>query len=87
MACPQCKGIEEVFDGREARKDLRKYRKKGPSRTTRMLIDAVSEGGVEGPYAARRRRRYRGHPARAAADRHVCRLRCRRLVGIHRGGP
>jgi magnesium-protoporphyrin O-methyltransferase len=47
-ACPQCKGIEEVFDGREARKDLRKYRKKGLSRTTRMLIDAVSEGGVEG---------------------------------------
>lgn len=48
MACPQCQGIEEVFDAKEARKDLKRYRKKGPSKTTKMLIDAVSDGGVEG---------------------------------------
>lgn len=48
MTCSQCKGIEEVFDQKEAARELKKYRKKGPSKTTRMLIEAIEEHGVEG---------------------------------------
>ncbi|NNE35955.1 MAG: class I SAM-dependent methyltransferase, partial [Rhodothermales bacterium] len=40
MSC-QCKGIEDEFSGRVARRELRSYRKKGPRGTTRQLIDSV----------------------------------------------
>jgi len=46
--CPQCLGIEKEFDRALAARDLRKYRKRGPARTTRMLIDALKAEGVEG---------------------------------------
>jgi magnesium-protoporphyrin O-methyltransferase len=36
------------FGEREARSDLRAYRRSGPARTTRWLIDGLAEGGVEG---------------------------------------
>ncbi len=48
MVCRQCQGIEEFFDEKEAESELSRYRRKGPDKTTRMLIDAVGEGGVEG---------------------------------------
>ena len=50
MDCCQCKGIESVFDEKEARGKLRDYRKSGPSKTTAMLIEAVKRlaHGVEG---------------------------------------
>src|SRR5881394_3076776 len=38
---------ESVFSGRRAKKDLERYRKKGPDKTTRMLIDALKQAGVE----------------------------------------
>jgi magnesium-protoporphyrin O-methyltransferase len=41
MDCCQCKGIESLFNEREAQRELAAYRKSGPSRTTRMLIDAL----------------------------------------------
>lgn len=41
MPCAQCSGIEELFDGRMARDQLRKFRRKGPDRTTRMLLDEI----------------------------------------------
>jgi 16S rRNA G966 N2-methylase RsmD len=39
MPCSQCDGIEQLFDVKEARRRLRKLRRKGPDATTRMLID------------------------------------------------
>ena len=48
MPCSQCRGIERFFDDKEAAKELRSYRRKGPSRTTQMLLDAIGEHGVEG---------------------------------------
>ena len=48
MACKQCQGIEEFFDEKEADKDLAAYRKKGPAKTTRMLVDAIAAQGVNG---------------------------------------
>ena len=47
MSSCQCQRIEKIFDEREARKDLKRYRKKGPSSTTRMLLDAIKTEGVE----------------------------------------
>lgn len=48
MSCPQCCGIESLFDTKTASKDLRAYQKKGPSKTTRLLIQALKSEGVEG---------------------------------------
>jgi magnesium-protoporphyrin O-methyltransferase len=39
MHCAQCSGIEEQFDAPTARAQLRKFRRRGPDRTTRMLLD------------------------------------------------
>ena len=47
MACCQCQGIETLFNRKRAAKDLRRYRKKGPRKTTRILIDAIRLEGVE----------------------------------------
>jgi len=48
VTCRQCRGIETFFDEKEARSDLRHYRKKGPAKTTQMLIDAIKVEGIEG---------------------------------------
>ena len=47
MDCCQCQGIEQVFDERQAKKDLKQYRKKGPSSTTRILVEAIKAQGVQ----------------------------------------
>jgi magnesium-protoporphyrin O-methyltransferase len=41
MSCAQCAGIEDQFDRGEARKKLRRFRRRGPDRTTRLLIEAL----------------------------------------------
>lgn len=41
MSCSQCQGIEQQFNDAEARKKLRRLRRRGPDRTTRMLIEAI----------------------------------------------
>lgn len=48
VACPQCQGLEAVFGERLAEKELRQYRKRGPERTTRTLLDALRLRGIEG---------------------------------------
>ncbi len=48
MNCCQCDGIETLFNRKVAAKDLKKYRRKGPSKTTGMLIDALQAEGVDG---------------------------------------
>ena len=48
MSCAQCRGIEDMFGDRMARRQLRHYRRKGPGRATRRLLDAISDNGVAG---------------------------------------
>jgi Methyltransferase domain len=38
MSCTQCDGIEQEFDPAEARKALRRFRRRGPDKTTRLLV-------------------------------------------------
>ena len=42
VTCRQCCGIGRVFDQKEARKRLKRYRKKGPDKVTTLLIEAIS---------------------------------------------
>jgi hypothetical protein len=48
MTSRQCCGIERQFRGRFIALELRRYRSKGPARTTRLLLDRLRELGVEG---------------------------------------
>ena len=41
MACQQCEGIELEFDQSIARKKLRQFRRRGPDKTTRLLVEAM----------------------------------------------
>lgn len=47
MACRQCQGIETQFDDKAATRDLRSYQKKGPAKTTKMLVEALKAKGVK----------------------------------------
>jgi hypothetical protein len=42
-----CRGVDRVFGERTAAHDLRRYRRKGASKPTRMLLDALRAEGVE----------------------------------------
>jgi magnesium-protoporphyrin O-methyltransferase len=46
MTCPHCRGVEKVFGDRVARRELRRYRRRGPSKSTRLLVDALRDEGV-----------------------------------------
>ena len=46
--CGQCRGIESVFDEAVARRDLRRYRRKGVTGSTRRLITEITADGVAG---------------------------------------
>lgn len=48
MPLCQCQGIEALFNDRVARKDLKRYRRKGPLKTTRILLNAIRSKGVQG---------------------------------------
>jgi len=48
MGCCQCQGIENLFDKKAAKRELKRYLKKGPSKTTSMLLDAIHKKGVQG---------------------------------------
>ena len=48
MGCCQCQGIESMFDKKSAKRELKRYLKKGPSRTTKILLNAVNKIGVQG---------------------------------------
>jgi magnesium-protoporphyrin O-methyltransferase len=41
MTCRHCQGIEQMFDQKEAKRRLRRFRRRGPDRTTRLLIDEL----------------------------------------------
>jgi hypothetical protein len=42
-----CQGVERIFGERTARHDVRRYRRRGPSRPTRVLLDAIRREGIE----------------------------------------
>ena len=46
--CAHCRGVEDMFGDRMARRQLRQYRRKGPPKATRRLIDAIAADGLEG---------------------------------------
>jgi hypothetical protein len=48
MDCCHCQGVEAFFDKKTAHKELKRYHKKGPRKTTRILIDALKAEGVRG---------------------------------------
>ncbi|HEX6123180.1 MAG TPA: methyltransferase domain-containing protein [Ktedonobacterales bacterium] len=48
MTCSQCQGIEDFFSQRQAERQLRRYRKHGPAKTTRLLLAALEAEGVDG---------------------------------------
>ena len=48
MTCCQCQGIEQMFDDKMARRQLRHYRRKGPAKATGRLLEAISAGGIGG---------------------------------------
>lgn len=39
--CGHCQDAEDLFSPRTARRDLRRYRKRGPGRPTRLLLDSI----------------------------------------------
>ncbi len=41
MTCAHCCDAEKLFNDRRAKRELRKYRRKGPDKSTRLLIDAL----------------------------------------------
>ncbi len=48
MNCCQCQAIESRFNQKVAAEKLKKYRHKGPEKTTRLLLDALKAEGVAG---------------------------------------
>ena len=47
MACEYCCGADQLFDLKGARTELKKYRKKGPGKPTRKLIELLFKPGVD----------------------------------------
>ncbi len=48
MYCSHCCGIEKEFDQKHAARDLKRYRKRGPGKTTRWLLDTITAWGLHG---------------------------------------
>ena len=48
MGCCTTTPLEEVFDDNMAAYEVRRYRRKGPRRSTRLLLAALKAEGVEG---------------------------------------
>ncbi|MGO8951628.1 MAG: class I SAM-dependent methyltransferase [Ktedonobacterales bacterium] len=48
MECCQCQAIESLFNLRTAKWDLKRYRERGPAKTTRVLVEALRREGVTG---------------------------------------
>ncbi len=48
MSCCSAKGCDEFFDDRVARRDARRYRRKGLDRNAQRIVQLVQHRGVEG---------------------------------------
>lgn len=47
MNCSHCQGLDELFSAEYVAKEVAKYRKQGPDKTTRMLTNALKQQGVQ----------------------------------------
>ena len=47
MNCCDTTRYDDVFGAKRAKSDLKRYRRKGPAKTTRLLIDALRSVGVQ----------------------------------------
>jgi SAM-dependent methyltransferase len=48
MDCCRTQGVETLFDGKMVARELRRFRRRGPDTTSRLLIQAVEKEGVSG---------------------------------------
>jgi len=48
VSCCRCEGLESQFDRKTAERELRRFRRRGPTRSTQLLIDALRDAGVAG---------------------------------------
>jgi len=48
MTCPHCLDAPDLFGPKVALWEMKRYRRRGPSKTTRMLLDALADEGAEG---------------------------------------
>lgn len=48
MGCAQCQGIERFFGRRQAERQLKQYRARGADGTTKLLLAALRDEGVDG---------------------------------------
>jgi SAM-dependent methyltransferase len=48
VTCCQCEGIATQFGSETARRELKRFRRRGPNVSTRLLIDDLRAAGVEG---------------------------------------
>lgn len=48
MDCCQCHGIEDVFNAEFVERERAQYHKRGPEKTTRVMVDALKAAGVQG---------------------------------------
>lgn len=48
MSCCRCEGLESQFDRETAERELRRFRRRGPIRSTQLLIDGLRGAGVGG---------------------------------------
>lgn len=46
MSCCQCQAMERLFDTREAQRELRRFRTRGPAKTTQLLVEALRALGI-----------------------------------------
>jgi len=47
MNCSHCQGLDELFSAEYVAGEVKRYRKHGPEKTTRMLTDALKKQGVQ----------------------------------------
>lgn len=47
MTCCSSECFESTFNERHAKKQLNRYRRRGPNKTTRMLLDALRAAGIK----------------------------------------
>lgn len=48
MSCIHCCGADKLFDEKSAKKDLKRYLKKGPRKPTRLLTEALKKQSLKG---------------------------------------
>lgn len=47
MVCPHCQGADDVFSGNLVRNELKDYRKKGPRKSTQVVLNLIKNFGVQ----------------------------------------